>query len=118
MENLSIIIFDTLLTVLLFVFVSILLLTIGGWAYSVHCKLSETARPAFLEGFLWKCFSILFFTGCMLGFFYQVCYIGFENTQPIDGIPPCIVQFHCFCPYNAEHRDYIMSILDAMDYCC
>jgi len=117
MENLELIIFDTLFTLLLFSFASTLLITIGGWIYNLYCKLAWNTWPTFSSHFFGQCFSILFCIGCFLGLFCQGCYIGFKNNQPIDNMPPFILQIHCHCPYNAEHNEYIMSIQEAMDYC-
>lgn len=115
-NNTSIIIFDSLMTIVLFVFASILVLTIAGWLLGVYYKFSGITRPDYLKDYFWRCVCALFFIGCILGWFYQICYIGFENTEPINGIPASI-QFHTKFPFNPEHEQYIKSILEALEDC-
>lgn len=118
-NNTSIIIFDSLMTIVLFVFASILVLTIAGWLLGVYYKFSGITRPDYLKDFLGRCVCALVFIGYVLGLFFQICYIGFENTEPINenGIPACIIQFHTKYPFDPEHEQYIKSILEAMDDC-
>ncbi len=116
MENSSIIIFDSLMTIVLFLFTLILVLTIAGWLLGVYYKFSGITRPDNLKDFLGRCVCALVFIGYVLGLFYQICYIGFENTEPINGIPASI-QIHTQYPYDPEHEQYIKSILEAMDVC-
>jgi flagellar biosynthesis protein FliQ len=108
---------DALMTVSLLILAVAIAALVVGWFVKLFYEPTNGEEPAFLRNMISRSICIIFFTGYVVGFLYQFLFIGFETTAPIDDAPVFIYQFHCHFPYNAEHHEYLQSLLDVADIC-